>query len=348
MNQQPTVAPLLRVSHWALVGFLSLTLAACGGGGGSPGAASTGNAAGGVTTAPGTGGTTPPAVTAAAALTLTLLDANNTPISSIGGTQSATLRAKFTDTLGAAVVGAVVNFTASDATLVQFVPASASALTDSSGVAIISIKPSSATAAGALAVTAVATLNALTAKSDAIGISVNGAAQAVGTPTFTLTLVDANNVAISSLSGGQIGTVRGKFVDGSGANVVGAVVKFTASDSTLVQFTPSSASALTDASGTATISVMPSSFTAAGALAINAQAVLSAKSASSNAIGISVVAAPLVVGTLSFSPPPAGVLPAFSTAWSKGTGAGGAAAAGPGGWAQPVSRLAAVAAQAAA
>ncbi len=316
MNNQPVTASLLRASRWVLAGFLSLTLAACGGGGGSPGASGPGSAAGGTATTPGTGGTTPPVVPpvvpAVAVLTLSLLDANSAPISSIGGTQVATLRAKFTDTLGAVVAGAVVNFTASDTTQVQFIPASASALTDSTGVATISIKPSSATAAGALAVTAVATLNSLTAKSPAVGISVNGVAQTTGTPTFTLTLVDASNVAITSLSGGQIGTVRGKFVDGSGANVVGAVVKFTASDPSLVQFTPGSASALTDANGTASINVMPSSFTAAGALAINAQAVLSASSASSNAIGISVVAAPLVVGTLSFSPIPVGALPAFS------------------------------------
>ena len=317
MHNDLNAVSLLRISRLAVAGLLSFALVACGGGGGSPGATATGSTAGGTSTTPGGGGTTPPVtppvVPAVAALTLSLLDANSAPISAIGGTQAATLRAKFTDTLGAAVAGAVVSFTASDATLVQFVPSSASALTDSTGVATIAIKPASASAAGALAVTATATLNALTAKSPAVGISVNGVATGAGTPTFTLTLVDASGAAITSLSGGQVGTVRGKFVDSAGANVAGAVVKFTASDATLVQFTPSSGSSLTDANGVATISVTPASFNAAGALAINAQAVLNANSASSNAIGISVISAPLVVGTLSFTPTPAGALPAFST-----------------------------------
>lgn len=303
----------------AKMAFAALTtvlmVAACGGGGGSPG--TSGTAAGG--TAPG-GGTTPgptptptPTVPAAPILALSFVDASGTAITTISGVQTGTITAKFTDSLGAAIAGAVVNFTASDATLVQFQPSSASALTDSTGVAKITLKPASATSAGALAVSAVATLNANTAKSNAVGISINGAPQVVGSATFSLALVDGAGAPVSSLTGAQVGTVRGKFVDASGAPIAGAVVKFSASDATLVQFTPSSGSALTDASGIASINVMPASFTSAGALAINGQAVLNANSASSNAVGVTVIAAPVIVGTLSFVPAPSGALPAFSS-----------------------------------
>lgn len=130
--------------------------------------------------------------------------------------------------------------------------------------------------------------------------------------TLAVTLVDGIGTSITSLSGGQTATVRAKFTDAKGVALANAIVKFVASDTTLVQFTPVSASALTDSSGTATINVKPVDFSSAGALSINATAVSGANSGAGSA-NINIGAAPLVVGTLSFTPTPSGALPAFNS-----------------------------------
>ena len=132
-------------------------------------------------------------------------------------------------------------------------------------------------------------------------------------PTLKLSIVDGSGVAITTLSGGQTGTVRAIFTDSTGAVVPNAVVKFTASDSSLVQFTPVSASALTDqTTGIAVINIKPADFNSAGALTIKADATVGLKSATGET-SIAIGAASLILGTLSFSPTPTGNLAAFST-----------------------------------
>lgn len=133
-----------------------------------------------------------------------------------------------------------------------------------------------------------------------------------GDPKMTLTLVDGNGAAISSLSGGQSGMVRAKVVDSAGAVLAGQVVKFT-SDEALIMFPPATGmSALTDATGVAVVAIKPASVTAAGAASVVATAVIGGKSATAT-VNLSVGAAPLTVGTLSFTPAPSGNVPAFST-----------------------------------
>ncbi len=133
-------------------------------------------------------------------------------------------------------------------------------------------------------------------------------------PTLTLTLVDGSAAIITALSGGQTGVLRAVFKDAAGALIRNAVVKFTASDTTLVQFTPASGSALTDANGVATINLKPADFSSAGALTLSAQAVLDTKTAAGS-VNIAIGAASLAVGSLSFAPAPAAgtSLPAFNT-----------------------------------
>lgn len=133
----------------------------------------------------------------------------------------------------------------------------------------------------------------------------------IAAAVLSLTIVDGSAAPITTLSGGQSGTVKAKFTDGAGAVLANAVIKFKASDATLVQFTPASGSALTDATGTAVINVKPADFTSAGALTLTADAASGTNNATA-AVNIGIGAAPLTVGTLSFSPTPAGPLPAFS------------------------------------
>ena len=131
--------------------------------------------------------------------------------------------------------------------------------------------------------------------------------------TLTVNLVDSSAANIVSLSGGQTGVLRAVFMDATGAVIPYAVVKFTATDATLIQFTPVSASALTDAKGIATISLKPTDFSSAGALTLSADAVLGSKTASGS-VNIAIGAATLALGSLTLTPAPAAgaSLPAFN------------------------------------
>lgn len=134
----------------------------------------------------------------------------------------------------------------------------------------------------------------------------------VQSPTVTMSIVDGNGAAITALSGGQSATVRATVKTAAGAIAPNVIVKFTVSDP-LIVFTPESGSALSDATGVAVINIKPASVTSAGAVAIQAEATVGTASASASA-NVSIGAAPLLVGTLSFTPAPVGPLPAFSTA----------------------------------
>lgn len=147
--------------------------------------------------------------------------------------------------------------------------------------------------------------------------STNGGGTTTTTSPITgsilaLSVVDGTGVTISSLSGGDVGTVRAKFTDATGAVLAGAVVQFTVGSTTLLQFSPTSGSALTDSTGIAVINVKPVDFSSAGATTITAQAVLGSKIASGTT-NVSIGAANLVVGALSFTPAPTGPLSSLST-----------------------------------
>ena len=129
-------------------------------------------------------------------------------------------------------------------------------------------------------------------------------------PKVTLALTDGAGANITSLSGGQSASVKATLLDSAGKPVAGAIVQFTTSE--LVVFTPATGSALTDANGVATVSVKPASTTSAGAVAITASSVVAGTTATAST-NLSVGAAPLTVGSLSFAQTLPTSLPAFST-----------------------------------
>lgn len=153
-----------------LASFLALTLllAGCGGGGGSPGV-----------TVGATGGTN-----GNPTMTVTVVDANGANTNSLSGSQSATVRAVLKDANNAPVPNAIVTFSFGNAALVTATPASLSALTDSTGLATINIKPSSIDAAGATSLTATGTTNQKTA-SATVNLAIGAAPLTVGTLAFT-------------------------------------------------------------------------------------------------------------------------------------------------------------------
>jgi len=134
----------------------------------------------------------------------------------------------------------------------------------------------------------------------------------VDSPVVVATLVDGTGKATSTLSGGEVGTIRTTVTTSRGAAVPNAIVTFKASNEALVVFSPASASALTDDKGVAVMNIKPASFTSAGALTVTAEASAGGK-AGTTTFNMAVGAAPLTVGTLSFSNAPSGSLPAFST-----------------------------------
>lgn len=129
-------------------------------------------------------------------------------------------------------------------------------------------------------------------------------------PKVTLALTNGSGANITSLSGGQSASVKATVVDSAGKPVAGAIVQFSTSE--LVAFTPGTGSALTDANGVATVTVRPASTSSAGAVAITASSVVAGTTATAS-VNLSVGAAPLTVGSLSFAQAPTTSLPAFST-----------------------------------
>ncbi|MEW6373678.1 MAG: hypothetical protein AB1584_22420 [Pseudomonadota bacterium] len=140
-----------------------------------------------------------------------------------------------------------------------------------------------------------------------------GGTGAVTTNTkVVVALVDGAGNAVASLSGGQSASLKATVLGPDGKPAVGAIVQFATSSASLVTFTPDTASALTDANGVAVVTVKPASYTASGAAALSATSVVEGKTGTAG-MNISIGAAPLTLGTLSFNTPLTGALPAFST-----------------------------------
>ena len=128
----------------------------------------------------------------------------------------------------------------------------------------------------------------------------------------TVALVDGAGNAVASLSGGQSATLKATVLGPDGKPAVGAIVGFATNAPNLVAFTPDTATALTDASGVAVVTVKPASYTASGAAALSATSVVEGKTGNAG-LNIAIGAAPLTIGALSFNPAPKAALPAFST-----------------------------------
>ncbi len=217
---------------------LSAVLAACGGGGGSsgasgfPGGGSGGGGGGGSTGVP----------------TLTVSLSSTT----VTGAAPVTVTALLKDGAGVPVSGQVVNFSATGA-LGTFSPSSA--LTDATGSVTVKLAPASASANGADAVVAVATLNTINV-TGTVGFQVIPTNGTVGTPSIALSL------STTTVTTTTPATVTAAVKDANNAPVAGQVVTFSASGG-LGAFSP--ASALTDANGNAVVKLAPFSAITTGA-----------------------------------------------------------------------------------
>jgi hypothetical protein len=176
-----------KPSKGSKAGWLALcaavVMAGCGGGG-SPDVPSATTSTG--TTSTGTGTTT---TTTATAPTLDVAIYNAGSVSTnIGFGGGYVARATLKNASGGAAAGTTVNFTLPDTSFATLTPASA--LTNSAGVAEVSIVPASITAAGASTLTATATLGAatVTGKTDF----------SVSAPRLSLSAITASSTSLAS------------------------------------------------------------------------------------------------------------------------------------------------------
>lgn len=242
---------LERLARGVAAGLLAIALAACGGGGGSGGTSLSGTGSTTTTTGTTTGTTT--TTTTAPAMSIAIVDASGTAIASNSISSSAAyVRIVLTDANSAVVPSKLVTLTTDNtvATLAQ-----ASALTDTSGVAMVRITPVSSTASAAGTVTASATVSGTAVQAT---VDYQSAAASVSFTSFT-----PSPTSITAL---QSAAVTLKALVGSTAAASGQVsVTFSASCGT---FSPSTASSASD--GTVS-TVYQSLATCSGPVTLTAQ-----------------------------------------------------------------------------
>jgi hypothetical protein len=280
---------IFTIFRVALLATLSSVLLACGGGTGGVGDIPVGS---GLPT-----------------LTLTVVSAGTSQqVNSLGAGQTATAKATVLDAEGKPLAGVIVTFAAADATLLDVVPTSGSALTDASGTAVVTIAPKGGNAGGATTLTASATINGRELKQAA------NLAIAVSPPGGTglkvvLSLRDANDAVLTSITAGQQATVKAVVTGSGGSAVQGAVVKFAVGDSALVDIIPA-ATALTDSAGIAKVFIKSKTINSSGASKITATASTVNEETGEGTVNFSIGAASFQLGAMTFS---AQVVPAFNT-----------------------------------
>ncbi|TRZ98469.1 MAG: hypothetical protein D4R84_03640, partial [Rhodocyclaceae bacterium] len=236
----------------------------------------------------------------AASVTVTLTNpATGVAVTNISSGKPARVTATVKNGSGVAVPNTVVTFATSQA-LASMTPASGTALTDASGVAIIQIDPTSPLAAGATSITATATVDGGPAVGSA---SFSVTASNVGVPGVSVALTDpSTGNAVSSISPGSPAKVKATIRNASGSGVPNTVVTFSTT-STLAAMTPSTGTALTDAAGVATIQIDAASLTAAGATTITATALVEGATVSGST-GFSVSAVNAVISSMTVGTDP--------------------------------------------
>lgn len=226
-----------RAAAFGISGMLALTLAACGGGGGSPGTT------GGDTS---TGGT----------ITVELTNSAGAAANVISGADSLTVVAKVKNSAGAVAKNEVVTFSVSN-DLATISPVSATALTDSTGVARVSLK-SAGKGAGAATVTATATLSgATTAISGSANFAVGASSSATPVAVNFISATPSDKSIVIKGAGGngrtEVALLTFKVVDSANVGIPGVSVNF-ATESTYA-VTLISASGVSDDDGNISVSL---------------------------------------------------------------------------------------------
>ncbi|MBV8604737.1 MAG: hypothetical protein JO224_08660 [Pelomonas sp.] len=240
----------------ALAGaVLGVLLAACGGGGGGGSSLYTGG---------GTGGTGGKAGSDSLSVTISA--------TSVTAVAPGTVKAVLTDTTGAPVAGQLVTFTTK---LGLGVFSAASALTDSTGTASVTLAPATSASNGADYAIATAVVGSGTTSVTVTGqVGFTTTATAQPASSFTLSL------STQTITSAAPATISTTLTSASGAPIGGQVVHF-ATAAGLGSF--SATSALTNASGVATTTMYPTNSASAGADTVTATVVASGSTLSASA-----------------------------------------------------------------
>lgn len=202
--------------------LVSFVLAACGGGGGNPGGAPFGPGAG----ASGPGGSGASAMS----VQVQRAGASTTQITSTETVQAVAV----VSSNGAPVQGVVVTFAEQGAGLITFAPASATALTDASGRAVIDVNAADPSQTGATAVSASAQVNAADVTASrpfqiTAGATNPGTAPTPAAITFVGSVPSGTAIVVKGAGGtgrSESAILTFKIVDASNAPINGAAVNF--------------------------------------------------------------------------------------------------------------------------
>jgi hypothetical protein len=175
--------------------------------------------------------------------------------------------AKLLDASGNAIVNKLVSFNLTGVAVAGLSPLTA--LSNSSGVARVSIAPLSGSSLGAATLVTSANLGALTV-TDQADFSVTGTGSTSFTPTLKISIVNSLGVVVSNVSSGGGFSAEAKLLNSDGVAVPNRLVTFNIAGAAIASLSP--ATAITNASGIARVAIAPSSLSSVGAASIIAAA----------------------------------------------------------------------------
>ncbi|WP_418357104.1 beta strand repeat-containing protein [Shewanella basaltis] len=195
-----------------------------------------------------------------AALSVKLVNAAGADITTISSAQPGFLEVTYSDTNGVGLPNEVITFALNDSSVGVFDPASASALTNASGVARIKLLTANVETAASVLV------SSSTGISTSISFYMQGDGVAVGTNNISVRLIDSAGSALSVISNATPGIIEATYLDLDGLPLAGKLVSFTAGLGKL-----SSANAVTNASGIATVNLTAGQVSGAAIATVTAE-----------------------------------------------------------------------------
>lgn len=237
---------MLKIFKALMASLFIATLAACGGGGGSAGTPVQGGTGG----TGGTGG-----ATGNGQIGLVLFDSSGTVNNVMSSTAGLIAKATVTDSNGVPAKNIVVTFTL-DSAIATLSPTSGTVLTDSNGVAQITLKPGTGVGAGSLTATAAIVGTTSVSTKAAYSVNVIATAAVPAAINFVSAVPSDKSIVIKGAGGNgrtEVALLTFSVVDSTNTGVANIKVNFSTQSTNPV--TLSAISGLTDMTGKVTVAV---------------------------------------------------------------------------------------------